>query len=204
MKAIVYMKFGPPEVLQLKEVEKPTPKNNEILIKIHATPVNFGDTLVRNFNAISPRKFHMPFLFWLMGKIYFGFRKPKITILGSEFSGIDMLGVQSSSLVLLLLIMAICGLGIGVVAPAANNACIELMPHRISTITGIRSMFRQAGSVVSITIGSLLLHNLGMAPGFYIFFLGLAVATIVIMCPLIFAMPKSIGISPGESGVSIQ
>jgi NADPH:quinone reductase-like Zn-dependent oxidoreductase len=87
MKAIVCTKYGPPEVLQLREVEKPTPKNNEILIKIHATPVNFGDTLVRNFNAISPRKFHMPFLFWLMGKIYFGFRKPKITILGSEFSG---------------------------------------------------------------------------------------------------------------------
>jgi NADPH:quinone reductase-like Zn-dependent oxidoreductase len=87
MNAIVCTKFGPPEVLQLREVGKPTPKKNEILIKIHATPVSFGDTLVRNFNAISPRKFHMPFLFWLMGKMYFGFRKPKITILGSEFSG---------------------------------------------------------------------------------------------------------------------
>lgn len=87
MKAIVCTKFGPPEVLQLKEVEKPIPKNNEILIRVHATPVNFGDTLVRHFNAISPRKFHMPFLFWLMGKIYFGFRKPKIPVLGSEFSG---------------------------------------------------------------------------------------------------------------------
>jgi len=87
MKAIVCIKYGPPEVLQLKEVEKPTPKNNEILIKIRATPVNFGDALVRDFKAVSPRKFHMPFLFWLMGKIYFGFRKPKISILGSEFSG---------------------------------------------------------------------------------------------------------------------
>ena len=43
--------------------------------------------LVRNFKAVSPRKFHMPFLFWLFGKFYFGFRKPKINILGSEFSG---------------------------------------------------------------------------------------------------------------------
>jgi len=87
MKAIVLIKYGPPEVLHLKEVEKPTPKNNEILIKVLATPVNFGDALVRDFKAVSPRIFHMPFLFWLMGKIYFGFIKPKIPILGSEFSG---------------------------------------------------------------------------------------------------------------------
>lgn len=87
MKAIVCTKYGPPEVLQLKEVEKPVPKDKEILIKIHATPVNFGDTLVRNLKEISPKKFHMPFLFWLFAKLYFGFGKPKITILGSEFAG---------------------------------------------------------------------------------------------------------------------
>jgi len=87
MKAMVYEKFGPPEVLQLKEVEKPAPKNHEILIRVRATPLSFGDVLVRDFKAVSPRKFHMPFLFWLIGKFYFGFRKPKISILGSEFSG---------------------------------------------------------------------------------------------------------------------
>lgn len=87
MKAIVYTEFGPPDVLQLKEVAKPTPKEKDILIRIYATSVNFGDALVRNFKEISPRKFHMPFPFWLIGKLYFGFRKPKITILGSEFAG---------------------------------------------------------------------------------------------------------------------
>ena len=87
MKAIVCTKYGPPEVLHLKEVEKPTPRDNEILIKIHATTVNYGDTLARNFKDISPRKFNMPFLFWLFAKIYFGIRKPKITILGNEFAG---------------------------------------------------------------------------------------------------------------------
>jgi NADPH:quinone reductase-like Zn-dependent oxidoreductase len=87
MKAIVYTKYGPPAVLQLKEVEKPAPKDNEILIRIYATPVNYGDITVRNFRKISPRKFSMPFLFWFFAKISFGFSKPRINILGSEFAG---------------------------------------------------------------------------------------------------------------------
>ena len=87
MKAIVYTKYGPPEVLQLKEVEKPTPKDNEILIRIYATTVNYGDIIARNFKNISPRKFNMPMPFWFGARIYFGLRKPKITILGAEFAG---------------------------------------------------------------------------------------------------------------------
>jgi NADPH:quinone reductase-like Zn-dependent oxidoreductase len=87
MKAIILTKYGPPDVLQVKEVAKPAPKDNEILIRVYATPVNFGDTFARNFKEISPRKFNMPFLFWLFAKISLGFRKPKITILGSEFAG---------------------------------------------------------------------------------------------------------------------
>src|SRR3989339_834912 len=87
MKAIVCTKYGPPEVLQLKEVDKPAPRENEILIRVRATSVNFGDTLARNFKAVTPRKFNMPFLFWLLAKISFGLREPKRTILGSEFAG---------------------------------------------------------------------------------------------------------------------
>ena len=87
MKAIVCTKYGPPEVLQLKEVEKPTPKDNEILIRINATTVNYGDIVARNFKDISPKKFNMPFLFWILAKISFGISKPNITILGSEFAG---------------------------------------------------------------------------------------------------------------------
>ena len=87
MKAIVYTEYGPPDVLQLKEVEKPSPQNNELLIRVYATPVNYGDILTRNFKKISPREFTMPMLFWFGARIYFGLRKPKITILGSEFAG---------------------------------------------------------------------------------------------------------------------
>ncbi len=89
MKAIVFEKFGPPEVLQIKEVEKPTPKDDEILIKVQAVHINYGDTSIRNFRKISPRKFNQPFIMWLFTKVYFGFRKPKPkrNILGSEFAG---------------------------------------------------------------------------------------------------------------------
>jgi len=87
MKAILYTEYGAPEVLQLKDVEKPTPKDNEILIRIHATPVNFGDITARNFGSISAREFTMPFLFWIPARMYFGVRKPRVRILGNEFAG---------------------------------------------------------------------------------------------------------------------
>jgi len=87
MKAIVYTEYGSSDVLQLKEVAKPTPEDNEVLIRIYATTVNFGDLMARNFKAISPRKFNMPLLFWLPARLAFGFSKPRKNILGSEFAG---------------------------------------------------------------------------------------------------------------------
>jgi NADPH:quinone reductase-like Zn-dependent oxidoreductase len=87
MKAIVYTEYGPPDVLQLKEVEKPVPGDNEILVRVHAISVNVGDMWARNFKEITPSRFTMPLPLWLPSRMYFGFTRPRIHILGNEFAG---------------------------------------------------------------------------------------------------------------------
>ena len=80
MKAIVWTKYGAPDVLQLQEIEKPTPKDNEVLIKVLAATVTAGDCEVRS------SKF--PLWLWIIMRLYIGLRKPKrITILGQELAG---------------------------------------------------------------------------------------------------------------------
>jgi len=79
MKAIVCTKYGPPEVLQLKEVEKPTPKDNEVLIKIHAAAVTVSDCLVRSGKV--------NILLWIPMRIFVGFKRPRKPILGLELAG---------------------------------------------------------------------------------------------------------------------
>jgi NADPH:quinone reductase-like Zn-dependent oxidoreductase len=79
VKAIVCTKWGSPDVLKLKEVEKPTPKDNEVLIKIHAATVTAGDCELRSLKFPPALK--------LLARLGFGFRGPRKKILGQEFSG---------------------------------------------------------------------------------------------------------------------
>ncbi len=81
MKAVKYTKYGPPEVLRLAEVEKPAPRDREVLVRVHATTVTIGDTIMRSLN--------MPISGWkrLFARLYLGIRRPKRPILGMELAG---------------------------------------------------------------------------------------------------------------------
>ncbi|MEM8533034.1 MAG: NAD(P)-dependent alcohol dehydrogenase [Chloroflexota bacterium] len=79
MKAIVYHQYGSPDVLRLGEVVKPTPKDNEVLIKVYATTVTIADFRLRSFTV--------PPVIWLPARIALGFTRPKKAILGAELAG---------------------------------------------------------------------------------------------------------------------
>ena len=74
MKAVIYEKYGPPEVLKIKEIEKPVPKQNEVLIKVYTTTVTATDCVFRRGEP-------------LFSRLFTGLTKPKNQILGSEFAG---------------------------------------------------------------------------------------------------------------------
>ena len=81
MKAIVYTRYGPPEVLRLQGVDKPAPRDREVLVKVYATTVTIGDTIMRSLI--------LPVHGWqkVMGRMILGWHKPRRHILGMELAG---------------------------------------------------------------------------------------------------------------------
>ncbi len=81
MKAVVYTRYGPPEVLRLADVPKPAPRDREVLVRVHATTVTIGDTIMRSLN--------LPIVGWqkVMARLILGWRRPRRAILGMELAG---------------------------------------------------------------------------------------------------------------------
>ena len=107
MKAIVYEKYGSPDVLKMKEIAKPIPKDDEVLIKVYAAEVTKADCEMRSFQF--PVKW-----FWLPLRFALGLFKPKNQILGSYFSGeIEALGKDVSKFKKGDRIFGVCNLRLG-------------------------------------------------------------------------------------------
>ncbi|MEM7735598.1 MAG: alcohol dehydrogenase catalytic domain-containing protein [Deinococcota bacterium] len=81
MKAVIYTHYGPPRVLHLTDIPKPTPRNSEVLVKVRATTVTIGNTIIRSMNlpVSGVQK--------LLARLYLGIHKPKQQILGMELVG---------------------------------------------------------------------------------------------------------------------
>ena len=129
MKAIVWTKYGPPDVLQLKEVAKPIPKENEVLIKIRATTITAGDCEMRNLQ--------FPYWIRLPMQMYTGLRKPKrITIPGSYLAGeIEEVGKDVKRLKVSDQVFGISGWGFGTYAEYVcipENGAVITKPNNIT------------------------------------------------------------------------
>jgi NADPH:quinone reductase-like Zn-dependent oxidoreductase len=118
MKAIVWTRYGPPEVLEFREVEKPAPKDNEVLIKVHATTVTAGDCEMRSLK--------FPVLLSLPMRLWIGFRRPKEnTIPGTELAGeIEAVGKDVKQFIPGDQVFGATGMGLG-----ANAEYICLPEH---------------------------------------------------------------------------
>jgi NADPH:quinone reductase-like Zn-dependent oxidoreductase len=136
MKAITFHTYGTPEVLQIEEISKPVSGNHDILIRVHATTVNYGDLVARNIKNVKPGNFNMPLIFLLMAKLYFGVKKPKVKVLGSEFSGVvestgkDVTGFKTGDQV-----FGYSGQSMGAYAEhicMPENGCVALKPENIN------------------------------------------------------------------------
>jgi MFS family permease len=106
-----------------------------------------------------------------------------------------MIGIDLGVAEILAFLILVSGIGIGIALPAANNACIELMPEKVATITGLRGMFRTVGGALGVSLATVILHSTSnFGNGFRITFVSFGLGLLFAM-PLVFLMPA------GKTGV---
>lgn len=123
MKAVICTKYGSPEVLQIRDIEKPSPGKNEILVKIHATSVTSGDARIRRAD---------PFII----RLIFGFKKPRRSVLGIVVAGeVETLGKEVSQFKLGDQVFGTTGMAFGTYAEyvcVAEDGVLALKPNNIT------------------------------------------------------------------------
>lgn len=127
MKAVVCTGYGPPDVLRLQQVEKPVPKDHEVLIKVHATTVHRGDVRIRSFDVPRGQRF--------MARLVLGFTRPKNPILGMELAGeVESVGKDVTLFKPGDEVFGFTGWGLGAYA---EYACVREKPRRSVTKDGM-------------------------------------------------------------------
>ena len=127
MKAVVCTGYGPPDVLELQQVEKPVPKDHEVLIKVHATTVHRGDVRIRSFDVPRGQRF--------MARLVLGFTRPKNPILGMELAGeVESVGKDVTLFKPGDDVFAFTGWGLGAYA---EYVCLPEKPRKSATKDGM-------------------------------------------------------------------
>jgi NADPH:quinone reductase-like Zn-dependent oxidoreductase len=127
VKAVVCTGYGPPDVLELQQVEKPVPKDHEVLIKVHATTVHRGDVRIRSFDVPRGRRF--------MARLILGFTRPKNPIIGMELAGeVESVGRGVTLFEPGDVVFAFTGWGLGAYA---EYVCLPEKPRKSVTKDGM-------------------------------------------------------------------
>jgi EmrB/QacA subfamily drug resistance transporter len=112
---------------------------------------------------------------------------------GQGFQLLRMVGIRLGVAEILAVLVMVTGIGVGIAIPASNNACIELMPEKVATITGLRGMFRSVGGAFGISLITVILHlSSTPANGFSITFISFGLG-LLFTIPLVFLMPAGKG-----------
>ena len=136
MKAAITTKYGPPEVLEVREVSKPSPKKNELLIKNLVAAVNYGDTRIRRLQEPEPLRFVM--------RLMLGFNRPKQPILGTAFSGIvEEIGSEVSNFIIGDEVFGLTGMAMG-----AHAQYLTIAHDRMVAKKPPNATFTEAAAVV--------------------------------------------------------
>ena len=113
-----------------------------------------------------------------------------VFLAGQEFQLFRVIGIRPGTAEILASLILVNGIGIGIVLPPANNACIELMPEKVATISGLRGMIRSVGGAFAISIITIILHSSATpADGFRITFIAYGIALLLTL-PLVLLMPS--------------
>ncbi len=155
MKAVIWTKYGSPDGLQLREVEKPTPKDNEVLIKVHAAAASRADTEFRRLK--------LPFLFAIPIRMYIGlFRPSRIKILGTEFAGeVEATGKEVTQYQTGDQVYGYTGLGMGTYA---EYVCLSEKPSVMASVMSMRPTNITYEEAAAVPFGGLeALHSLDRA-----------------------------------------